>query len=486
MRKSIQSVFIILFGMLPLSLLAQPANLLQACWKKQVSGAQSNHLTLTYTEKRGELENNFNPWHVTNYKGGGTVWCNTSNFQKLDSVLTGRKVHQSKVQFNKTVLLKQKDNASALLPVSKSMFNQYILQTARYSPVMLLDYFNIGNQQPDKESTANYAKYKTIIDQKIISLFIRRSDSLLYQVTILEDDALFGDVQTTIAYEGFVTTEGMKVPTKISIRKINGKVSDEVTISNASFSANVVPLLEKPAGYAYVDDAMVKPSVSVEKFSDAIHFVTLKHTDSKAMVVEFANFLLVAEAPGNAANGELILREAKKIAPSKPVRYFVAGHHHAEYLGGLRAFVSEGSKIIANTANREYIRYIANAPHTINPDALQQHPKPIELDTLVGTSKVITDGKFEMRIYWVGEKSKHTSDFMLYYFPAEKVLFEGDLTLIRKDGYNAKATVRQLGLYNVIKELKLDVKTIIQSSPASSENVLSVIPFEELEKTITK
>jgi glyoxylase-like metal-dependent hydrolase (beta-lactamase superfamily II) len=212
----------------------------------------------------------------------------------------------------------------------------------------------------------------------------------------------------------------------------------------------------------------------------------LKHTDDKAMVVEFKDFLLIAEAPGSTTNGELILREAKKIAPSKPVRYFVAGHHHADYMGGLRAFVSEGSQIICNNANREYIKYIANAPHTLNPDELQLHPKPLVLDTLVGNSKVITDGKLEMKIYWIGIKSQHTSDFMMYYFPAEKMLFEDDLTWIRKDGYQVKANVRQAALYNAIKELKLDVKTIIQSSPANSPNVLSVIPFEELEKTLVK
>ncbi|GBL35196.1 hypothetical protein EMGBS15_07910 [Filimonas sp.] len=486
MRKNSQLVFIILFSLLSTSLIAQPANLLQECWKKQAGAAKSNYLTLTYSEKRSELEKNFDPWHATNYKGNGMAWCNTENFQKLDSMISGKRSHLSRIQYSKNTLLKQNYDARILSPVSKSMLSNYILQTARYSPVMLLDYFNEKSLQPEKESTSYYALYKAIIDKKIVSLYIRKSDSLLYQVTILEDDPFLGDLLTTMAYDEFMMAGSLKVPSKIAIRRFNNKVNEEVVVSNAVFTSNVTPLLVKPAVYNYVEEPIASPAVSVEKYTDQIHFITLKHTDDKAMVVEFKDFLLIAEAPGSTTNGELILREAKNIAPSKPVRYFVAGHHHADYMGGLRAFVSEGSQIICNNANREYIKYIANAPHTLNPDELQLHPKPLVLDTLVGNSKVITDGKLEMKIYWIGIKSQHTSDFMMYYFPAEKMLFEDDLTWIRKDGYQVKANVRQAALYNAIKELKLDVKTIIQSSPANSPNVLSVIPFEELEKTLVK
>ena len=484
MKKTIQSAFILLFSSVSMTLQAQSANLLQECWKKEVSAAKSNFLTLTFSEKRSELEKNFDPWHATSFKGNGMVWCNADNFQKLDSVITGKRSHLSKIQYTKNSLLTQNYDARMLSPVSKSKLASYVLQTARFTPVILLDLFKEKNSQPEKESTNYYALYKATIDKKIVSLYIRKSDSLLYQVTILEDDAMLGDLMTNIAYDEFKAIGDLAYPSKIGIHKFNGKVIDEVTVSNASFTPSVSPLLVKPAAYSYGDDITAQASVSVEKYSSNIHFITLKHTDDKVMVVEFKDFLLVAEAPVSTENGELILSEAKKISPSKSVRYFVFGHHHAEYMGGLRAFVSEGAKIICNNSNKEYVKYVANAKHTLNPDELQRHPKALELDTMAGNSKVISDGKFDMKIFWIGAKSQHTSDFMMYYFPAEKMLFEDDLTWIRKDGYQVKANVRQSALYSSIKELNLDVKTIIQSSPANSGNILSVIPYTELEKTI--
>ena len=130
----------------------------------------------------------------------------------------------------------------------------------------------------------------------------------------------------------------------------------------------------------------------------------LKHTDDKILIVEFTNFLLVAEAPLNSENGELIIEEARKIAPMKPIRYFVFGHYHPHYLGGIRPFVQKGAKIITSKQNMEYVSFIVNAKHTINPDSLQIDPKPLVFEEIKDSLK-ISDGKTEMTIYFIGEKS---------------------------------------------------------------------------------
>ena len=89
-----------------------------------------------------------------------------------------------------------------------------------------------------------------------------------------------------------------------------------------------------------------------------------------------------------------------------------------------------------------------------------------------------------MKIYFIGEKSAHTKDFLIYYFPNEKLLFQDDLCWISSDGVIKKAGLRQIGLYNSIKELGLDVETIIQSWPVNNHNVKTKILFNELEKSI--
>ncbi|MFN8575578.1 MAG: hypothetical protein U0354_01850 [Candidatus Sericytochromatia bacterium] len=58
------------------------------------------------------------------------------------------------------------------------------------------------------------------------------------------------------------------------------------------------------------------------------------------------------------------------------------------------------------------------------------------------------------------------------------------LLWIEKDGSIKKASKKELGLYNSIKDLKLDVKTIIQSWPISDNEAKNIIPFEDLEKAV--
>jgi glyoxylase-like metal-dependent hydrolase (beta-lactamase superfamily II) len=272
-------------------------------------------------------------------------------------------------------------------------------------------------------------------------------------------------------------------PKVIQIDKINGKVKDEVKISTANLVREIPQLLTQPANYKLKEDIEVKPEVKVEKYNNNIHFIELKHTDDKVMVVEFSDYLLIAEAPLNSTNGELIITEAKKIAPSKPIKYFVFGHYHPHYLGGIRPFIHKGAKIICSKADQEYVTYLANAPHTLSPDSLQMKPQPLVIEE-IKDSLTITDGKFTMKIYFIGEKSKHTNDYLIYYFPTEKLLFEDDLVWIAREGEIKKPKPRQVGLYNAVKELGLDIKTIIQSWPVADYGVKTVIPFTDLEKSM--
>jgi glyoxylase-like metal-dependent hydrolase (beta-lactamase superfamily II) len=296
---------------------------------------------------------------------------------------------------------------------------------------------------------------------------------------------LFGDVLSTFTYQDYSVAGNLSYPRTIQIEKINGKVKDEVKILTSNTTNEAPQLLEKPIDYSLKEDEETVSEIKVEKFSDNIHFIELKHTDDKIMIVEFSDFLLVAEAPLNSKNGELIISEAKKIAPNKPIKYFVFGHYHPHYLGGMRPFIHKGAKIICSKQNEEYVKYLANAPHTLNPDSLQIQAKPLLIEE-IKDSLTITDGKFPMKIYFIGKKSEHTNDYLIYYFPTEKLLFEDDLVWIPKKGEIRKASGRQAGLYNAIKELGLEVQTIIQSWPVADYGVKTIIPFKDLKESMTK
>ncbi len=443
-------------------------------------------MTFSYHEKLNELEHTFEPWEQTNYTGKGTVWISTDSFYKSDTLLkvARNKTYYSKTQFSKTDLLFLDYGDKDLFAVTQNMFLDHNFKTARYSPVTLINYFFQQKVSAGKENNNDFAVYKTTINKSIVKLYIRKSDNLLDKVTVLSADELFGDVLSTFTYSDYSAANNFSYPKTIQIEKINGKVKDEVKISTASLTNEIPRLLDRPADYKIKEETETKPEIKVEKYSNNIYFIELKHTDDRVMVVEFSNFLLVAEAPLNSKNGELIISEAKKIAPKKPIKYFVFGHYHPHYLGGMRPFIHKRATILCSKSDEEYVKYLANAPHGLDPDSLQLQFEPLQTKE-IKDSLTITEGEFEMKIYFIGKKSEHTNDYLIYYFPTEKLLFEDDLVWIAKEGTIKKASGRQAGLYNAVKELHVDIKTIVQSWPVSDHGVKTIIPFEDLEKSMT-
>lgn len=462
---------------------AQSTNCLKECWKKQVKSLKNNCITFSFSENRNELAHNFKPWQESNYNSFGIVWCNAGIFMKSDSLILNGKKYNSKTQWNKSTLLFLDYGDKELFAVTENMYQNQVFKTIRYSPISLINYFFDKKISSDKESNEDFAVYKTIINKTIVKLYIRKSDNLLDKVTTLSDDELFGDVLSSFTYSDYSTTDKLFYPTTIQIEKINGKVEDEVKITSANLTSDVPQLLNQPTDYKLKVESETKPEIEVEKYSENIHFIELRHTDDRIMVVEFNNFVLVAEAPLNSRNGALIINEVKKIAPDKPIKYFVFGHHHPHYLGGMRPFIYKEATVLCVKNNVEYVKYLANAQHTLNPDSLQLQPKQLHAKE-IRDSFAITDGKFEMRIYFIGEKSEHTNDYLIYYFPTEKLLFEDDLVWIARKGEIRKASGRQVGLYNAIKERGLDVKTIVQSWPVADYGVKTMIPLDDLEKSM--
>lgn len=482
MKTSIQILFTLFYG-LANGLFATSTDPLLVCWSKHVKPLQNRVLSMEFTETRNEFEHSFEPWQLSEYKSAGYVQFNNTLFIKMDSITRGKKTYYSKTQFNKSELLFQDFGAKELSNVTQSMFDNQKFKIARYTPVQLLGYFVGQNVSQNKTILSEYFIYSSSINEVKVSLYINKKDTLVNKIVTLQNDELFGDVETVYSYSKYGVVNNMYCPTTISISKTNGKVLDEVTLVKQQVLNEAKVLLEKPIEYKILPDKATKAELVTESYSPNIHFISLKHSDDRVMVVEFDDFLLVAEAPLNSANGELIIQEAKKIAPKKPIKYFVFGHFHSHYIGGVRAFIHKGAKIFCSVHNQQYLEYLAQTSHHLSPDSLDIQPKKL-LTQLIKDSLNINDGKFEMKLFLIGKQSAHTVDYLIYYFPKEKLLFQDDLIWIKREGAIKKAGARQIGLYNAIKELNLKVDTIIQSWPVSDYGVKTVIPFLDLEQSV--
>ena len=453
------------------------------CWEKQVKSINRHYLEFKYKESAYRLYHSFEPWQQINTKTSGLIQINGNFYYQVDSLKTAKHVYKSQTQFDNKSLFYMGLGDTVLSKVTKTDYLEEPIDIARYSPVFIINKFRKSKPKLDPASTDSFAVYEMNINRIIVKLFIRKTDSIAVKITTLQDNDLYGDILNTYSYQKISKTQGTSFAKSIYIEKTNGKIHDTVEITYASFIEKTSPVITRPKGYKMADEEKIKPDFNIESYSDHIHFMNMKHTDDKVMIVEFKGFMLCAEAPLNSANGELIIREAQKIAPSKPIKYFVFCHFHPHYIGGFRAFVHKGSTILSPSSDSSYVQYLTSNQHTINPDSLQLQPRKLKLE-LIKDSLTITDGAYEMKIYFIGKKSSHTTDYIVYYFPKEKMLFEGDLVWIKKEGKVTKAGKLDAGLYNAIKDLKIDVNTIVQSWPVNNYSVKTVIPFKELEESV--
>jgi hypothetical protein len=145
--------------------------------------------------------------------------------------------------------------------------------------------------------------------------------------------------------------------------------------------------------------------------------------------------------------------------------------------------VHKGTTILTTEGDKEFVTYIAQAPRTLHPDSLHLQPTALKTEIIDG-KKIISDGTYTMEIHFIGERSMHTNDYLLYYFPEEKLLFEDDLAWIPREGETGKAGKRQKGLYDAVKNIGLTVDTVVQGWPVNGYGVKTIFSFSELEKSV--
>lgn len=474
--------FFTVFLLSCLSALAE-TDYLSNAWKAQGEIDSAQFVELSYDEQLNQLGHDVEPWATSTYFISGTAWIQQGRLMKLDSLTSRGQKYASKTDFSEGALLHLDYGKGELSPITQETWVIQLLNTARYSPINLLHYFMEHQAETSLELTDTSAVYSLQIGKYPVKIYLNKADNLVEKITRMGYHELYGDVLTSYLYSAYQEQEALRYPSRVMIEKINGHVVDRVMISSMKITPDEIHLLDKPEDYQFIEeDDESAPEIKTTQYNDYLYFVDMKHTDDKVLIVEFAEYFLVAEAPVNSENGELIIEEVRKIDPDKPIKYFVFGHHHPHYLGGMRAFVHKGATILCTDISKEYVEYIAGASHSIQPDSLHLEPKPL-VTQVVKDSLIFAENR-EMKIYFMGEQSAHTKDYLIYYFPSEKLLFQDDLCWIPKEGEITKARDRQAGLYNVIMDLGLEVETIIQSWPVESHKVKTVIPFAELEESV--
>ncbi len=485
-------ILTLLCSLLYLYTAAQPnnrhAHALDYCVMKQAGKHYKDSVAVfRYTETEQKTYHAPRPWMTHTRNHTGKIWADHQSFSKQDTFYYNEKPYITREYYDGHQLLYLPYYAKEPIKIDSSTLAVEVYEIAKYHPAMLLHYVNTHKYDIDL-SNENYPRYTVKIGDAVVTLTADYGSEKLRQVEIVKDEEVYGDVTYTIHYRRYNTYgHGAKVhyyPMQVTYSKHNG-ITDTISIQYEGMVAHAPALVKKPEDYTiHTNKPPIPHTIKTKKINDHIYMLHLPQGESAAMLVLFQDFSVIVDVPLNSKNGELALEEARKIAPDKPIKYYAFCHHHPWYVGGMRPFVHEGVTVLTQEENINYLNYVATAPHSLQPDAQHNDPQPLKTE-VVGDTKTITDGEYEMVMYHIGMESEHTEDYTLFYFPQEQILFQGDMVFIKNDKPLSKAGGKQMALNKAVEKRELSVKTILQAWPWENEyNMKTIIPYSELEETV--
>jgi glyoxylase-like metal-dependent hydrolase (beta-lactamase superfamily II) len=241
--------------------------------------------------------------------------------------------------------------------------------------------------------------------------------NLIERVDATVPSPVLGDMTVTVTYADYRDFGGVKFPTRIR-QSYGGFPALDITVTEVKPNAAAdiaVPDTVKQAANPYL-------RVQSQKAADGVWYLT--GGTHHSVVIEMSDHLVVVESPLNDDRALAVLREARTLVPSKPIKYLIVSHHHFDHSGGVRAAAGEGITVIAHDASRPYFEKVLAAPATVSPDHLAKSGRKATVEG-VSDRRVLTDGTRVVEIRQIAG-IQHADDMLMVYLPREKFLIEAD------------------------------------------------------------
>lgn len=231
------------------------------------------------------------------------------------------------------------------------------------------------------------------------------------------DHPNLGDVTVTTLFADYQDIGGLRLPARLTTRV------DDFTTAELGFTRQALDGPAPPAAPVLPPaQAPAAPDVTVENIAKGLWL--LAGGSHHSALVEFADHLVLIEAPQSEARTLAVIAKARETVPGKKLTHLVTTHHHFDHTAGLRAAIAEGLTIITHVGNRAFVEDMAKRSHTIQPDALARNPRPVAVDT-VEDEQVTKDAAMTMELYHVAG-NPHSDTMLMAYFPSARVLVEVD------------------------------------------------------------
>ena len=229
----------------------------------------------------------------------------------------------------------------------------------------------------------------------------------------------FDDYQETGGFGGFQAR--LTLPRRMSVRVDEFPMWDlRVTVE----TNQPIDDLSAPEEARSAPAPEFEANVQVEEVADGVWL--LAGQSHHSVLIEFADYLALFEAPQNDVRSLAVIEQARELQPDKPLQYLINSHHHFDHSGGVRAAVSEGLTVITHETNAQFFRDVTARAHTVEQDALARNPQELQLELVTGDDVYeLSDGRRTLRLVRIFEDA-HSDSMLIGHLVRERILIEAD------------------------------------------------------------
>ncbi len=265
----------------------------------------------------------------------------------------------------------------------------------------------------------------------VYQVYIDRETKLITRLEFTEDRSPYGDVRKERSFSDYREVGNVQLPFSETTKEM-GEVTQVREWTSITLNGELpeekfqIPegLQERAKEIGHADTIEVLPS----ELADGVFFGESMHMNN--MWVEFQDFIVVVEGPGNEMHTLEAIRQIRETVGDKPIQYLITTHHHSDHTGGIRGYVAEGATLVTHANNEEVLREILTRPHTLKPDSLSRSGQEPRIEVVEDT-RTITDGNMTIELMHV--PNSHANGYLAIYLPKEGIFFESDMFQIQGD-----------------------------------------------------
>lgn len=263
-----------------------------------------------------------------------------------------------------------------------------------------------------------------------LNLYFDRRSGLMVLTETIADDPILGDRRTQTAFTRWQDAGGVLIPRQIDV-DANGRLQTHTVVTSATTNSavpdSVWTIPDSIAARAQRPSATpTPPPVTVSLVELAPNVWRAEGGSHHTLVVDQGARLVLVEAPLSAARMQAVLDTLRSRFPNKPVGLAINTHHHWDHSGGLRTVMAAGIPIVTHARNASFVRSIATARKTVQPDALSRRTRPQRV-AITTVEDTLTIGSGDGRIVLYRLPTAHVEGILAAYVPAAKILFQSDV-----------------------------------------------------------